>query len=144
MKFRLKAGSASEGGKTYNWKDPARNIVESDRNLAAEMPEKFERIEDHLYDVERYTSQRPAGAPQPNALPNTVPSAAMPKLDATTSKQINREGKTVDDRYGDLSSMTVNDLKEIAEAEEVPLPKPANAKTGLTKEEIVKALRTAK
>ena len=137
-RYRLKHGSAEEGGKRYNWKDPSRNIVESERNLAAEMPEKFERIEEHLYDYEQVQTQRPAGAPQPNMI-----SASMPKLDATTAKQLNKEGKTLDERYGGLDSMSLTELKEVAEAEEIPLPKPA-AKTGLTKDEVLKTLRAAK
>jgi hypothetical protein len=127
-RYLLKAGSHLMGSgkdrKKYNHaKD---NVIETDENLAAVDPNKFERIEDRFQDSGPFkaseSSNRPAFQPT--------------DLKATTAHQINRQGKTLDDRYGELDTLQANDLKQIAEAEEIPVPKGATKK-----EDILAAIR---
>lgn len=129
-KFLLKHGSHLIGSgpnrKKYNHaKD---NVIETDENLAAVDPVKFERIEDRYDD---------SHGPFRSSFENRPATPAGPgDLKATTGLRVNKQGKTLDDMYGDLDTLQANDLKQIAEAEEIPLPKGATKK-----EEILKAIR---
>ncbi len=134
-KFRLKAGSFSKGSVTYNHKNPELNVVECDENLAAMHPEKFERIEESREEGP-YTYNPQANRTSAPAEPKAT--AAMPALTPTTAKRTDAKGKTLDEQYGNLESLTVVELKEVAEAEEI------DVKGVAKKEDMVKALRAHK
>lgn len=129
-KFRLIAGTYESGGRVYNHRKQGANVVESDQNLAALHPGKFERIEEwQAYE------DRPADAPQPN---RTSPQPDQPKA-APAGQPSAPKGKGLEERYGgNLDALSPQELKEIAEAEDVPLPKGA-----AKKEELLKALRAS-
>jgi hypothetical protein len=140
-KFLLKAGSflsgSGAGRKKYNHADPNNNVVESDKNLAAKHPEKFERIEQYEDGPYQYNPQANRRGQDPAEL--QARAGVMPSLGATTGHRVNKRGATLDDQYGNLDDMEVADLKQVAEAEEIPLPK------NLTKkEDIVRQLRGAR
>jgi hypothetical protein len=122
--FRLKKGTAAFGTgkdrKVYNHADPRRNVVESDRNLAALDPDKFERVAAEWHDED---------APAPRGNQTSAPAPAQP-APATTAKEL-------EERYGGpLDDMTAAELREIAAAEKIPLHGAS------TKAEIVKALKS--
>lgn len=131
--FRLKHGTHSQNGKRYNWRDPEANVVESNENLAALMPEKFERVD--RYENYPYEVAQPAvDSPQPNKMSSQP--ATMPALTPTTSKAVDPSKRSLDERYGGLDPMTEAELREVADAEGIDIPK------GLKKkEDIIKFLR---
>jgi len=128
--FRLKHGTYSTGRgasrKVYNHANAEANVVESEQNLAAIMPEKFERIEEHYSD--EVASPRQRNKVTPTAAPATKAADPAAAVD-------------LEQRYGSkLEELTVKELQEIAEAEDIEVPKSPPAK----KEDVVKALRAGK
>jgi hypothetical protein len=119
-KYRLKAGSYATGSLdklvVYKAKGP-NNIVESEENLAAEFPEKFELV-DMPYE------QKPAKFPKKESEEAPVPVPA---------------GLRTEEVYDDeLETMTVAELKQLAEEEEVELH------GGMRKDEIIESIREAR
>lgn len=132
-KYRLLRGTHTVGPRearqTYKAKDPTRNVIESDQNLAAQDPTRFGRINEYDEPQEYRAPTRHPDAPQPNA---------MPPLTPTTALQTDKAGKTIDDRYGGLDNLSVSELREIAAAEEI------NLHGAQKKEDILKGLRAAR
>lgn len=142
-KFRLKHGTAMIDGVRYNHREPNKNIAESKENLAALDPMKWERVESWEEGEGPFEENPNANRLSEETRPEPRKSVgAMPGLGATTSKVVNPQGKTIDERYGSLDKMELQELKDIAEAEEIALPK--STRHGKEKEDIVKALRAAK
>lgn len=141
-KYRLKAGSflsgAGTGRKKYNHAGP-NNIVESDKNLAAQHPEKFERVEQFEEGPYEYNPQANKKSAPIDPAELQARSGTMPALTPTTQHRVEKKGKTLDEQYGNLDDLSLQDLKQVAEAEEIPL-----AKSLHKKEDIVKAIRAHK
>lgn len=124
--FRLIAGTHMQGGKVYRHNDPTANTMESKENLAALDPGKWERADDHPAPY--------VYSPQENRVPQ-----AMPPLTPTTAGVVDPTRNDLEERYGGFDSLTLQELKEVAGAEEIKLPKGAT-----TREEVIKVLRGGK
>lgn len=112
-KYRLKAGVFVTGNgaeaREYHWSDRTRNIVESDQNLAAQHPEKFELVQEWAegpYDYNPHSSkvsppreaqqraQAPATSPTHAHAPNLKEQAPADKEDARPSKAEEKASQT--------------------------------------------------
>lgn len=142
-KFRLIKGTHGEGSgasrRVYNHADPGNNVVETDLNLAALMPGKFERVQE--YDPDPYRANPQANRPTPpaEAAPPepAEPAAAAPKSHGHVGRAHAPAERLA--QYGDLDRLSVQELREVAEAEGIALPKSAHKK-----EDLLHALRGAK
>jgi hypothetical protein len=140
--FRVIAGTAEFKGKVYNWRDPQNNVIESDTNLAALQPGKFERIDD-TFDWAAHGERVRRQRTEEEMLSKGV----LPPLDGPGQDDQNKvvsspsavapgaKRQSIDEKYGPLDDKNDTELREIAEAEGVKVK--ANAK----KEDVVKALR---
>lgn len=125
----LKAGSHAEGfGETYRrWsagpKGGALVVVESERDLSAEYPEKFEPYRGEVTP----SMVRAAKAPKARKAPHYLAEGDRPA------------GAGPEEPAGDdLDSLTVAELHELAASEEIELP--AHGK----KADVVEAIRKAR
>jgi hypothetical protein len=129
----LKAGSHAEGfGENYRrWsagpKGSAPAVVESERDLSAEFPEKFEPYRGEVTPAMRAAarSPRPRKAPHYSAEGDRAPAYGI-KEDAP------------EEAAGDLDGLTVAELRDVAAGEEVELT------AHMKKDEIVEAIRKAR
>jgi hypothetical protein len=120
----LKAGSHAEGfGENYRrWsagpKGSAPAVVESERDLSAEFPEKFEPYRGEVTPAMRAAAKAPKSAKAPAyGIKEDAPEAAA---------------------AGDLDGLTVAELRDVAAGEEVELT------AHMKKDEIVEAIRKAR
>lgn len=159
-RFRLLKGSFTVGARDKRQVYKAGtedNIIESDENLAAQEPGKFERVSDSDDDHYRAYEERLAAGPRPNAMssnaeaeptgptttvnPGARAQVASQPTTPTAAKEPAKKaptGKDLEEEYGNFDDHTVNDLKEIASVSGVDL------KGASKKEDIVKALRAHK
>lgn len=141
--YRLKAGSFLTGSgkerKKYNHADPNNNVVESDVNLAARHPEKFERVEQYAEGEGPYEYNPAANRRSADPAAVQAKTGGMPALTPTTQHRVEPKGKTLDEQYGNLDDLDDADLKQVAQAEEIAIPKHVTKK-----EDVVKHLRAAK
>jgi hypothetical protein len=172
--FKLLKGTEVRGSRRDRQVFKVGDVIESDNNLAAMEPERYERISDdqaqwyqgqpkaaRTRDRELPEEQRPAVAdetqrgPAPNRTSpatTTNPGAAAQAQTQTTTTTPHGQGakpaapgatakpaaKNLEEEYGELGDLTVDELKEIATAEKVDLK-------GVTKkDDIVKALKAHK
>lgn len=144
-KFRLLHGTDHRGDRRYNWSDPNNNVVECEENLAALDPRKWQRIEDEstyewnpvanrvgtkaLSDEEKLKKGIMPG------LREEEPKAAHATATHAPAHAPAHAKKGIEDKYGALDEKTVQELKEIADAEGI------DVKAHTKKEDIVKSLR---
>lgn len=128
-KYLLKAGSCVTGrgptAKKYNANDPNNRIIESDRDLAAMDPLKFERVREEVHYPEVH---KPAVVEEPPAS-KLGAAAVAPKPFTPPQPTVSQQE--------DLEKMSVEALKGLAIEEEIDL------KGATTKEAIIKAIRRA-
>lgn len=122
-RFKLKVGSFVQGSgpstKWYNASKPGQNVVESEVNLAAKHPEKFELLEEVGY-------REPASAGEPD---HPAPTAAAP---AQTAQAVSKSSRPKQLTQKELEAMSEEDLRNLAAAEEYSV-QGAVSKTSLIK-----------